>query len=449
MTERRNPNKGRRRGRQPRNRNNGISRTPWQVQQTKVTFRKLPYHSAEQILTVVGNMIAHVNAESSLPIKLDMASVEKIIADEKLVLSTQVKDENDGVTPMPDEASNGDVLLKQTEQLTLVDVVKGGTAVSVEGPFITARALYVVPAKTSRRRGEKHGCAYFVLTAPVPPVPQPQTPVKVVVPTPVDVAANGGTANATRDGRDVKNLDSEAPNTDKNVAMQSDATVKATVKESTKTLTPMFSAAEKSRLSSLAKLQLLQAIESLSALADEDAKTSQLYGKCQVEASVNGKAWRDKETRDRREVSIENTNEYKLFFTKQVKATEERQSRPKPLPGGGVGHGENGADSDPKLAAIVLHLRAKRDEEANRKKIKKTLVKDTPTGKQHRHSASAVNTSAKKDLSKGRTNHTNKVGNSGVVRGNKGKHPSSKKKSEVAGMPSPMVPTKNASKGSG
>jgi hypothetical protein len=452
MTERRNPNKGRRRGRQPRNRNNGSSKTPWQVQQTKLTVRRLPFHSAAQILTVVGNMIAHVNAESNLPIKLDMASVEKIIADEQLVLSSQAKDENDGITQMPDDATNGHVLpvVKATEQLTMVDVVNGATGVSLEGPFITARALYVVPAKTSRRRGEKHGCAYFVLTAPAPPFPPPQPPVKV--PAAVDVAVNGRTANTTRDGGDAMKVDSAAPNTDKNGAIQTEVTVKAPMKEAiglTKTMTPMFSAAEKSRLSSLAKLQLLQAIESLSALAEEDAKTAQLYGKCQIEASVNGKTWRDKETRDRREVAVENTNDFKLFFTKQVRATEERQSRPKPLPGGGVGHGENGADSDQKLAAIVLHLRAKRNEEANRKKVKKPAIKEANAGKQQRYSASTVNTNAKKDLGKGRTNHVIKGGNGGVVRGHKGKTTISKKKSEAAGTPSPVVPSKNLPKGSG
>ena len=385
-------------------------------------------------------MIAQVNAESNLPIKLDTVSVEKIIADEKLVPSTQAKNENDDTKQTTDEAPDGNVVQNEQETMTIDDVAKEATGASLDGPYITARALYVVPAKVSRRRGEKSGCAYFILTAPAPPPPtQP---------------VNGGTSNTTLNGGTMMDVNSKVPNIDTHDAMDTEAAVVSLKEpvEATKVSTPTYSATEKSRLTSLAKLQLLQAIESLSALAEEDAKTAQLYGKCQVEASISGKGWRDKETRDRRDVNVENTNDYKLFFSKQVRTAEERQSRPKPLPGGGVGQGENGGDSDQKLAAIVLHLRAKHKEESNRKKVAKPPLKDTTSGKQQRHTAASVNNNAKKEVGKSRTNnnnHNNKGGNGAVVRGSKGRSTNAKKKSETAGVSTAAAPTKSLPKGSG
>ena len=497
MMERRN-GKGRRRGRNPRN-NRGGGNSQWQVQQTKVTVRNIStkFSTSAQILTMLAEMIQKVNAESSsnLPIKLDIKSVEKIIRDEDLIAADVLKGKEDDDTKEKedetvDEAADVDMkdAGEQQEKRTMADIVRG-PEVPEDGPFITARALYVNPARISRRRGEKNGCAYLVLTAPAPPPPPPKPVDAVVAPVEKDTATVADTAvaslivettstamvenetdavvtvpadteeavtenkeTATNEGEDKMEVDkdevsdkTEAQTTDKNEPSKTEQTVESTTPKETieeiKVSSPLYSPAEKTRLMSIAKLQLLQVIESLSTLAEQDAKTAQLYGNCEVAASINGKAWRDKESRDRREGTVEFTGDYKQFFAKQDKATEDRQNRPKPAPGGGLATGDNG-DSDQQLSAIVLHLRSKHQEENKRKKIKKRVVKETTKGK-----ASPAPASNNRD-GKGRNNN-NRSGSGGAGRGRSRPSNNNNKKKSDGGSSAPVVLKKAASNGSG
>lgn len=405
-------------------------------------------------------MITHLNTEEpSLPIKLDINSLEKIIRDDELIAAAK-QQEKKGDTKREEVGANGDpedttdVVMADVTK-TFADSVKGSTVdLPAEGPFITARALYVVPAKISRRRGEKSGSAYFVLTAPTPP----SRPIVVesIDKADRDISMEGTASSGSKTaktGEDTMEVDGETPERVVTTERIEIAKIGETPKDNVapiKVQTPVYSPAEKTRLISLARLQLLQVIEALSALAERDAKTAQLYGKCQVACSVSGKVWRDKESRDRREGTIENTSDYKQFFSKQVKAAEERQNRPKPAPGGGLATGENG-ESNEKLAAIVLHLRAKRQEESKRQKSKKKVGKDTSKGKQQPTSGnntskegSKSRTSTYKDIGKSRSNNIKGGGG-----GSRGKGRNTNKKSEGAGMSSPVMLKKSAPNGSG
>lgn len=437
----------RRKKRRPRNKRGG-GPSQWQLQQTKVTFRNIEdstkFGTAESILTMVSDLISKVNDNNKgtlPPIKLDMKSFEKIIQIEELIAEQEREEEQketDGEQgeatqdeEMNDAEATADTEPKDDEKpapKTMAEVVKGDTA-EVEGPVITARALYVVPAKKSRRRGEKTGCAYFVMTAPPPPPPAPR-----VVKKPVEVTENPVENEVTVDeSTEAKPcvVDDKvgvepgvvSPTEDQKVAAENgegaapekkaDSPQKDKVVEIKAPAGPLYTQAEKSRLTAVAKLQLLNVIDALSAIAEQDAKTHQNYGKCQVAASISGKAWRDKEGghRDRREGTIQNTGDYKQFFAKQNKAVEERQSRPKPAPGGGA-TSENGDSAQP-VSAIVAHLRAKRQESSQRKKAKKKANKDAKKGKQPENSGRGRN-NAKGGGGRGRQRKEGSKKNSGV-----------------------------------
>jgi len=360
-----------------------------QLHQTKVTFRNInvKFETAKEILIMISDMIDKVNEESKyLPIKLDVKSIERAVQIEELIAVEKAKRENSS-----EEKENKceDAEIKATGdtdalQKTMADVVAGLDKEPV-GPFIAARVLYVVPPKTSRRRGVKNGCAYLVFTPPPPPPPE-----KKVENIP-DLVNEGEEQQikGEEEGTTVDSNPKQKPadgTTDQSAAPH------------------QYTQAERSRLTAIAKLQLIQSIEALASHAEMDAKSEQFYGECKVEASTCGKAWRDKESgnRDRREGTIENTSDYKQFFNKQSKAKEERQNRPKPAPGGGTisANGENG-ENEEQLSALVQHLRAKHKEQNQRKKAKKKANKEAKKGSKSQASISSASNSKNRASSKG------------------------------------------------
>mmetsp|Transcript_30516 Transcript_30516/g.45160 ORF Transcript_30516/g.45160 Transcript_30516/m.45160 type:complete len:433 (+) Transcript_30516:300-1598(+) len=401
-----------------------------QLHQTKVTFRNISvkFETAKQILIMISEMIDKVNEESKLlPIKLEAKSIERIVKIEEMVAAEQAKQQ----TTPGEESKSQDVETKDTAgdsndapHKTMADIVAGLNKDSV-GPFIAARVLYVVPPKSSRRRGVKNGCAYLVFTPPPPP---PPTQPKV-----------GDTA-----GLKIQEVENDSNGKEDDTTADSNAKQKSSEEPMDQPAAPQqYNQAERSRLTAIAKLQLIQSIEALAAHAEIDAKSEQVYGECQVEASTSGKAWRDKESgnRDRREGTIENTSDYKQFFNKQSKALEERQSRPKPAPGGGSisTNGENG-ENEEKLSAIVMHLRAKHKEQNQRKKAKKKANKEAKKGSKSQASGSTTNNSNRDSK-----NRTSSKGGSGGARG-KSRRENSKNKSG-SGVKGPVVLMKTSQNG--
>lgn len=456
-----------RRKRQSRNKR-GRGKRQWQLQQTKVTFRDIDdsskFGTAKEILTMISGLIDKVNEQQQqsansnntatataaaananhLWIQLDQKSVDKIIEAEELVKAEEAKRIEESKAAVAVNQENDTADEETTEEAletkepsipskTLAEIVKGPEVVvpPVEGPVITARALYVVPAKKSRRRGEKSGCAYIVLTAPPPPEPEKVVPSKgthevAEIVTPVEKnsvekevtvpKAEEGTAE-TVIAEGIENLKIAADVSEKKeeIVKKKDEAVDQpattdTKKEANKekmvdmkdaSSVPLYTAAEKSRLTAVAKLQLLYAIDALSAVVAQDSCSTTAnasnaapndYGNCQVAASVSGKAWRDKEGghRDRREGTIETTGDYKQFFNKQTKAQEDRQNRPKPAPGGGLDGTTGDTKNDQPLSAIVLHLRAKHQEQNKRKKASKKASKDAKKGGKQPASSSST-----------------------------------------------------------
>jgi len=420
---------------------------------------------------MITSLIAKVNEQqqssgalsaNQVLIQLDTKSFEKIIEIEELVKAEEAKkkDEAEAATndaeaeATPDEAEAGggsvdgtptsktfddkDDAPKEIPVKSMAEIVKGPEVpVVIEGPVITARALYVMPAKKSNRRGEKSGCAYLVLTAPPPPetkaspthisaavLSKEEAPKSTVE---KEVTKTEETVEKVAEGVEQMTITpDEKEGADKvQQATANPAVKKDGFKEKMEDIkdapssVPLYTAAEKSRLTAVAKLQLVNAIDALSSVAKEDSRTTteKIYGNCQVAASASGKAWRDKEGghRDRREGTIETTGDYKQFFNKQNKAQEERQSRPKPAPGGGGLLGTtdgNGDSSSQPISAIVLHLRAKHQEQNKRKKASKKASKDAKNkgGKQPTSSSSGA---SNKDGGRRSSNNTSKGGGGG------------------------------------
>lgn len=122
-------------------------------------------------------------------------------------------------------------------------------------------------------------------------------------------------------------------------------------------------AAEAAKFTAIGRLQLALALESLVTVA-------------KVESSLSGKVWRDKDShRDRREGTITTTSDYKAFLAQQEAHSLEIQARTKPAPGGG-GLPLSTPEQENHLAAIVVHLRAKRAEKVTNHNVKKNVKKD-------------------------------------------------------------------------
>lgn len=312
--------------RKPRNRR-GMPQPP----QVKVTIRKIEdlerFKSVSFILEMTKKIIQKTNEENKqnkmfLPIQLDEGSVRRLVEEEKLVEAAKTAAEETAQEETSGEENGADKVSNEQDNVVtegvpskpvneesgpkFAAVVKGNEEQTdaIKGPVITARALYVVPPKMSRRRGVKSGCAYLVLNGP-----------------------------------SVASSEEEYAN---------------------------MSQGERSRVAAKARLQLSTAVEALSIHGQEDAKASQEYGGCLIQQSISGKAWKANYY-DNREGTIETTADYKRFIAKMGKEEEERMSRPRPTPGGAMGDADAAENGEP-VAAIVLHLQAKRKQEARRRK---------------------------------------------------------------------------------
>jgi hypothetical protein len=203
---------------------------------------------------------------------------------------------------------------------------------------IAARVLYICPPKKTRRRGEKPGCAYLLLTAPTI---EAKTPVPAAI-VPAAIVENGG----------VETVTPAAPAPTTTPVAEIDYTQEVTKR----------------------RLQLQLAIESMTNYATDNAKAKQDLACCVVEESIDSKTWKVNYRPFRSQgVSVEDTADYKQFVERTEQEKEERSARPKPPPGGSIAASaalaatENGQP----MAALVLHLRAMHDEQSKRNKAKR------------------------------------------------------------------------------
>jgi len=299
----------------------------------KVTMRNIcdvkRYGTARAIVDMILVIVSRL--ETDTPVHLDPDSVRLAIEREE----SRLPDEDSDPADIMDKGTDNNDDMTQAQQVppetkTESSPETGPQGAKPAGPLlpssdngVSARILYIVPPKTSKRRGDKPGCAYIVFTAPLPPAEQLQ-----------------------------------AENVDKAGKSSSRGGI---------------STAQRARIAARGRLQLQKALASFSLHLLEDAKSRQEYSGATMEASINGKAWKVKQARDRRQGTIETTADFKRFLQQKTQAQEERLARPKPTPGGGqVSTTPSEAnEGEQQLSTIVLHLRAKRAEQNKKKKAAK------------------------------------------------------------------------------
>ena len=356
-------------GRNNRERKKLGPKGPPQTPQLKVTIRNI--HNAEQNGTVrsVGERILRkliqqssekLSSPDRITLQLDEAGFHALAeADDaarkareewkqkqdpelKVTESKEAGDEkNLADEPMEDNLSNvksaiPSAVVEGMENLHISNSSMGDSTVHV-------RILYVVPPKMTKRRGEKTGCAYLVLTAPPIEAREPVQP---------------------------QNLQAD----------DTASTTRSVKSDSVSVQAPIDYSQDMARR----RMMIQRTLEALMKTAEEDAKTRQEFSECVVAESLSEKTWKPRiERRDRLEGTMEETPDYKAFFEKSEQEKEERKLRPKPAPGGGVfssslasSHNNGDNNKGQPIAALVLHLRKKQEDEKKSKQQAKSNGKD-------------------------------------------------------------------------
>jgi hypothetical protein len=488
-----NRNRNRRRKRYKRGANKGQNQ-PKKINvppppQTKLVLRNIcnaeKYGSVESILSMVKKLVELSNTKnsSSFTIDIDHSAVRYLIQEEELAekylqeleTARQQKEkdeqeegeEEEGVEE--DDAANKEdeapenvtteeekqpevATLKPITELKKMDVIVA-PKVSSSVPVLMARPLYIIPPKKTRRRGERAGCAYILITAPkIEKIEIPETlqetnqeattatlisvaplleiseetttaapplevteettttsttpPFEVTEETPTTSAApplevteettltisvtpplkvTEGITTTTAAPLEVTVTEAEAAPA---LIPEGDASgEEETTKEEamtwdpenvTKPPVPAPPKVDYSNAIAKGRLLLSRSTDFFTSILEEDATGPQEYAGCKIEISMSGKTWRLAYRVDRREGSIESTADFKNWMLSVEKKQEELSARPRPAPGGGTSNlgdsNPNGGEEGP-VAALVQHLRSKR-QELKRKKAKKKKDKN-------------------------------------------------------------------------
>uniref|UniRef100_A0A7S3P4J0 Uncharacterized protein n=1 Tax=Amphora coffeiformis TaxID=265554 RepID=A0A7S3P4J0_9STRA len=310
-------------------------------------------------------------------ILLEEESLIKLITNDKLATQARKEwknkqsdaggkgeDEEDTAMPDVDVAESNMVTTeedsnnKNNAEETIVSGMKDLDMNKDKNEKIHARTLYVVPPKQTRRRGEKPGNVYLVLTTPPIPAAAIEQPPPSIEEVPL-VNAEG----ETKDNNHNNDTQTEEEKT-------------------AKVVPPLVSPpkVDYSRQIAERQLALVRALEIMTAIAVEDGKGDQAWAGCQVEESSNGKSWRPPQRKDHREGTVQESPGFKSFMEMAAKEKKDLQARPKPAPGGGLsalstglaGTGDSTTDNNGKpVAALVLHLQSKREQEKSQKKNKR------------------------------------------------------------------------------
>jgi hypothetical protein len=248
---------------------------------------------------------------------------------------------SDKTNEMNDSTSVDNLATVVARSLKITDAESNASKKVGKNQSVLARVLYMVPPKKTRRRGEKPGIAYLLLTAPA--IEPKLAPVAELQPVNEegDLPVDGVTSSAH--GDEAKPVDCVLPTVDysRDVA--------------------------KGRLLLQNTLELLQVTAS-------NVSTPPMV----VEESRNTKVWKQQPFSSRSPVdrlagTIFETEDYQQFVEGTVRREEQLKARPKPAPGGGVSMTSGGAASNvpgsnaQPVAALVLHLQKKQEEEKKRK----------------------------------------------------------------------------------
>jgi len=326
----------------------------------------------QKVIDLVMNLVNRTNDALTAPggdhgfvgkLHLDQTSFERILLEEQAILNasekaaeenaTEATEDQTGISEeVANEKTGGQEVESEAAETPSVPTVPEENLISLTNQnlnidanhksgatdaskIVTVRVLYAVPPKKTRRRGEKPGCAYVLLVAP---------PIKEIIDPKDDAAPSSN-----------ESMENSTP------SKQSSAIV------------------DYCREVSQKRLMLNRAVEVMAHVAVLDSKSKKELAGCMVEESINVKTWTWKPSnhRDRLEGTIEESEDFKRFQAKNAKAVEERMARPKPAPGGGTLAAVSAAgtagtsETGQPMAAIVLHLKAKQEQEKKRKKAKR------------------------------------------------------------------------------
>ena len=394
------PKARRRRGGRRDNRNRGPKGPP-QTPQLKVTVRNVHGLPTCRLMgdNLMRGLIGRANSlleqqykmvleETSLmaAIEAEEAALEKRKAWEKEQEAkhggSKEDEETDGEPKEEPEADNGKETSQEDtakpptaaaattakpERETIVQGMEN-LAIAADDTVIKVRVLYIVPSKQTRRRGEKPGYTSLLLMAPPianknpPPPPQPK------VAAPDETAASAVDTKDEPKPQEVSNANGDTP----------------VVKDQAKAETPPHVVVDYSSDIARRRLMLQRSLDALVQAAQQDEGATY-----QVEESPSAKTFRISNRRDRLEGTLQDSPDYKQFFSKTQQAQEERKARPKPAPGGsllvkdGLSSSTTTSTSlqQQPVAAIVLHLQQKKQEERRKKAKKNKGNKNNNTNK--------------------------------------------------------------------
>lgn len=328
--------------------------------QLRVTCRNISnaeqYGTTQQLRPLIESILSKANEKLLVKMELDQEALEIYIRNEEA--ATKAKEEFEQLQQnsanekmeseqVQEEGSKGETPEdKETTPTVTAPVVNEAVkAQEHDENSIKVLILYTVPPKKTRRRGEKPGCVYLLLQAPAFPKQPP----------PAVVAGE-------EEG-------SAAPSP-----------------------LPQYSVELSKRRTMLAK-----AVEAMTIVAAEDAKTTQEYAGAVISESLGQKTWKRASAapNDRFEGTIFTTPSYKAFFDTKQREAEERSARPRPAPGGialgvapSTGASASMSSCLPGAAAVtedghlvsnlVQYLLFQNRSQKERKKV---MTKKTPAGK--------------------------------------------------------------------
>lgn len=295
---------------------------------------------------------------------------------------------NDGGIPGDDieTGKNGSDDMESEPENTKIDVLVAPAPKAPPGvPVISLRPLYVVPPKRSRRRGDRPGVAYILLTAPkIEKVEIPETVPENAVPSVVSqpkkrmaatagAAKNPGQASHPIEAAEGSEVFADVSSADSSTGKNS--SVSSFKKH------PVYA-----RQVAQGRLLLRHATDLLREMAATTHLSKTEIGKdpwgtdigitdsLEIEPAMSGKSWRWQNVRsDRRENTLETTGDFKNWFAGLEKQEADLKARPKPAPGGGLPtteEGGNAATAAQPIAALVKHLLSKQ-QDMKRKNTKK------------------------------------------------------------------------------
>ncbi|GKY97051.1 hypothetical protein MPSEU_000663700 [Mayamaea pseudoterrestris] len=357
-------------------------RGPPAAPQLRITIRNITNAekngTAEQLAPLIKSLISRSNEKLNVNMELDVESLETCLSDAAAVAAAraafekQMKEkeggsgEEENYENAKDKVDGGEAV-SDSQPLAVVDIIPtSGKPLALVHPTTSTlvRVMYMVPPRKTRRRGEKPGCVYLVLQAPlIPPA--------------------ASTAAATQGGT------------------SSESTSAAAV--------PVDYSAELAKR----RFSLVKALETMSAVAADDAKAKQEFFGVVVLESASQKVWKRPaaNNRDRLEGTIFTSPAYSEFFEAKQKDEENRKARPRPAPGGASSSATATASTSTSHLAgvasvtedgqavsnLVQHLLSKRKEQSTSKQVDRLVQRRKPAAKKTTEpSASAAKDASKK-----------------------------------------------------